>query len=536
MAERKQDQGLLERFNNGVDRVIGMFSPKEELERRMCRMANTFAMRGVYEGARRDPARADWLPRGGSADEDLLDDLGMLRQRSRDLDRNDAIASGISSTMVYNVIGHGLCPQSQVDKERIGLDDAAATKFQSDAEKIWERWAPFADTGGRMSFWEMQQVIIRQVIMNGEVLFLREMITDEPWRPYNLALNMIEADRLDTPSDKFSDKSIRRGVELGSRGQPIAYWICNTHPGDLTYSKRSPDSKQYVRVPIRSPYGQLNALHLYWIKRPGQTRGEPFLAPVLNKFKDLSDYMEAELIANKIAACFALFIKQNNPYDTALKATSRTENDKRIEELYPGLIERLGPGEEVQTVNPTRPGAQFDPFVDKILCFIGASIGLPRELVLKDFGKSNYSNTRAALLEARKMFKCKQLWLSEKFCQPVFNLLIEEAFLRGEVTAPNFYEYAQDYSRSKWIGPGWGYIDPEKEINAATEAINNNLSTLADECAAHGRDWEDVLTQRQREEALRKQLGLPDINGNDTTITIGKTKNNSGATNAEENQ
>ena len=108
--------------------------------------------------------------------------------------------------------------------------------------------------------------------------------------------------------------------------------------------------------------------------------------------------------------------------------------------------------------------------------------------------------------------------------------------MRGEIKAPNFYEYAQDYSRSKWIGPGWGYIDPEKEINAATEAINNNLSTLADECAAHGRDWEDVLTQRQREEAMRKELGLPDVNGNGTTITIGKGKNNSGGTNAEENQ
>jgi capsid protein len=35
-----------------------------------------------------------------------------------------------------------------------------------------------------------------------------------------------------------------------------------------------------------------------------------------------------------------------------------------------------------------------------------------------------------------------------------------------------------------------------------------NVTTLADECAAQGADWEEVLEQRARENAKMKELGL----------------------------
>ena len=39
-------------------------------------------------------------------------------------------------------------------------------------------------------------------------------------------------------------------------------------------------------------------------------------------------------------------------------------------------------------------------------------------------------------------------------------------------------------------------------------AIDAGLSTLADECAAQGRDWEDVMAQRKREQDRAKELGI----------------------------
>ncbi|MGC4052928.1 MAG: hypothetical protein QM757_26675 [Paludibaculum sp.] len=39
--------------------------------------------------------------------------------------------------------------------------------------------------------------------------------------------------------------------------------------------------------------------------------------------------------------------------------------------------------------------------------------------------------------------------------------------------------------------------------------MDSNLSTLEDECAEQGKDWEEVLEQRAVEHARMKQLGLP---------------------------
>jgi lambda family phage portal protein len=525
---------FLEHLSDGLDSIIGVFSPRKEYQRKMYRFVNKVALRGGYSGANIDRLNNNWVPKGGSADEDLLPDLDRLRERSRDLNRNDSVASGITSTMLSNTIGTGISPQCRIDGETLGMTPEIVSKFQKQVESAWDKWSSYADAGNRMSFYEIQHLVERQILENGEGLIIPVMI-DEPGRPYFLALNVIESDRMETPSDKRSDKSIRRGIEIGERGQPIAYWICKTHPGDITYNLRTPDSKQYIRYEAFNPYGRRNIFHLYHVKRPGQTRGEPFFSPVINRFKDLADYMEAELVAARVAACFAIFVKSEEAIAFASGASKETNaKGQRVESVEPGMIKYLLPGESVETANPNRPSAQFDPFVDKVLRFIGAGLGLPYELVIRDFSKTNYSSARAAILEARKFFQYRQQWSAGKYCQPTWEMLMDEVVLRGEVDAPNYFERRLDYTRAKWIAPGWGYIDPEAEINASLDAVSGNVSTLADECAVHGKDWEEVLEQRAREETKRKELGLDKIEGK--KLVLSGMANNKGGANGQKNQ
>ena len=63
--------------------------------------------------------------------------------------------------------------------------------------------------------------------------------------------------------------------------------------------------------------------------------------------------------------------------------------------------------------------------------------------------------------------------------------------------------------RARWIAPGWSWVDPLKEVKASKEAIAGNISSLADEAAGQGKDWEEILEQRAREEQKRKELDLP---------------------------
>ncbi len=523
MREISKTRSLGQRISDGMDSLVGIFSPEAAYRRKMFRFASTFALRGGYSGAKTDRLRDHWMPSAGSADEDLLWDLDLLRQRSRDLNRNDGIAGGITNTMLANIVGSGIQPQSRIDQKSAGLAPEAAMDLQSRIERCWERWERHADAGNRMAFWEIQHLVQRQILENGESLIIPEMF-DAPGRPYFLGLTTVEADRLGTPSDKRTDRNIRKGVEIGTRGEPVAYWICKTHPGDLTYRGLAPDAREYIRYDAVNKYGRPNVLHLYWVKRPGQTRGEPFFAPVMNKFRDLADYMEAELVAARVAACFAIFIERTDGYLSANAAKESVNTQgQRLQALEPGMIAHLAQGEKITAFNPNRPGGSFDPFVDKVLRFIGAGLGLPYELVIKDFSKTNYSSARAAILEARKFFIFQQQWISQRLCQPIWEMLVDEAYLRGEFEAPDYFSRRDDYTRVKWIAPGWSYIDPESEVNAAVDAIRSNTSTLADECAAHGKDWEEVLEQRAREEAKRKELGLPESDPKVATLTVEKT-------------
>ena len=497
-----QKETLGERISKGIDSVIGVFSPKAAYKRKAFRRAQT--MLGSYRGADKTRLRSSWWPGGGSADEDLLPDLPVLRERSRDLNRNDAHAAGITTTVTSNTVGTGIKPQSRVKTKKLGISDDEATVFQEAAEDNWEKWCPFADAGSRMDFYEIQNLVDRQILENGEIILLPLML-DGKSRPFSLAFDIVEADRLETPPDKRADKNVRYGVEIGERGEPVAYYIRKTHPGDLTLSRGA--ERQYMRIPAVGDTGRKNVIHLYWVNRPGQTRGVPFFAPVMNYFKDLADYMEAELVAARVAACFAVFIKKDDNYAAALSNTSETNSKgQRIQELEPGMIDYLGPGEDISAFNPNRPGGQFEPFVDRILRAISTGLNLPYEIVAKDFSKTNYSSARAALLEARRYFMVRQAWLSRKLCQPAWDMLQEEAFLKNQLPAKSFYEKKSDWCRARWIAPGWQWVDPVKEAKSSEMAIDIGISTLADEAASQGKDWEEVLEQRAREAVKVKEL------------------------------
>lgn len=514
----KTKNKISEWLSLGIDNIISFFSPKAGFKRRMYREAINISQKfGAYKGASRDRLRSSWIPGGGSADQDLLPELSDIRERSRDLNRNDAHAAGITSTMTVNVIGTGIRPQSRVDKEELGVSDELAEEFQRKAERVWKRWTPYADAGERMDFYEIQQLVDRQILENGEAIIVPLRLKD---KPYPLALQLIESDRLNTPSDKKSDKAVRSGVRIGENGEPVSYYIQKTHPGDIYY-RVAEEAKQYVEIQAKSEYGRRNIFHLYYVLRSGQTRGVPFFAPVLTYFKDLAKYAEAELVASRIAACFSLFITSEASMDVAVNsAYERNQSGQMIESLEPGMIKHLMPGETITSFNPQRPSATFEPFVDRILKAISAALGLPYELVAKDFSKTNYSSARAALLEARRYFKVRQEWLSQKLCQPVWEMLLEEAYLKGEIDARNFYEKGRPKSawvRARWIAPGWSWVDPLKEVKASREAIAGNISSLADEVAGQGKDWEEILEQRQREEQKRKELGLPEMTADTKT-------------------
>lgn len=491
-----------------IDSFVSVFSPKAGLERKIYR--NAMSRSTAYRSATTTRMNDDWIPTSGSADEDLLKSLPKLREKSRDLNRNNPYAAGITATVVTNVVGIGIRPQSRVDRDGISINEEQTDLFEKTAEKKWHQWVEFADAGRRLDFYGIQRLVERQILENGEVFIVPLMITTDE-SPYNLRLQVIEADRVDTPAELKSDKNVRSGIELDKNGRPVAYYVRNSHPGDMYFRRDAGNSiKNFTKIPARNELGRPNILHLYHVKRPGQTRGEPFFSPVMNIFRDLDDYMEAELVAAKVAACFTAFVKTSNPGALSFANTSKNTNGQKLETLEPGLINYLNANEDVTFADPKRPGSNFAPFVEQQLRACAAALNMPFEVVVRDFSRSNYSSVRAALQEARRFFKERQKFIERELCQPVWEMFIEEAYLNLDLPNVKFYQYRLNYTRARWISPGWGWIDPTKEVDAARSAIEGHMSTLADEAAAQGKDYEEVLEQLSKEKKKKKELGLID--------------------------
>lgn len=494
--------GLADRIGTALDLALSVLAPGLALRRAESRIRFGMAAT-MYKAA--DPETMDrmgWWRTGADrkATPNAWERMS-LRDVSRHLIRNNAVAAGAQDTIALNVVGQGLRPQSRLRADRLGISPARAAELQRQAEDVWDEWCGHADATGSLHFDDLQFLALLKIVEDGELLALPTW-ADEPWRPWGRCLEFVEADRLRKPGGR---KDVpESGIEVGSRGQPLRYWIES--------GRKSARGTEFFGVDARDDKGRPRVLHLFRPRRPGQSRGIPLFSSVITRFANLDDFVEAELMAARVAACLAVFVTQNDPLAGAasarLAADPGQDNRPRVQSLSPAMIAYMKQGESINVVDPKRPGDAFVPFVESMLRFIGMALGLPYELLVKDFSKTNYSSARAALLEGRRMFSNWRAWLPRQLNQPIWELVLEEAWLRGRFEAGDFHGFKAEYCRAVWIGGGWGWVDPVKEVQSSTQAVAGNLSTLADECAAQGRDWEEVLAQRKREEDLRRELGL----------------------------
>lgn len=459
-----------------------------------------------FEGARFNRLAMDWVvstltPNAPPWERETL------QNRSRDRVLNDPIASSIPDTLCVNIVGPGLTPESRMRSERLGLSEEETEELQTQAEEAFARWQPWADAAGRLDFQEIQDLVMRKVIEDGEVLVNLPVLRDA-LRPLGRALEVISGDRLATPRGRQrTNKNIFQGVELGEeRKEPLRYWI---RKAPKTMVDIEVPQFEFAGIPARDSRGRPMILHIFATRQPGQVRGVPHFAPVLKYFKNMADSLDAEVVAQKVAACLSAVITRQHPDMTTFETTTDPDTGKKLVKLEPGMVPTLGIGEDLKLIDFKRGGETFKVFLTTVLRILGNAFGLPYELLLKDFSEVNYSSARAALLEGWRYFLYWRSWLTRKLCQPVWELVLEEAWLRGQFRVADFYANREEYCRAAWIGPGRGWVDPVKEVVSAKLEEDFGYATLADQCAAQGRNWEDVMKQRAKEQRRREQLGLP---------------------------
>lgn len=509
---------------NLMDHLVNAINPKAGLERVRAKAAlgGLESVGFITPGSRRRSMRG-WNPVAQSADTDSLPVLDKLRAGSRDLWMNSPLAGAALKRVKTNAVGSGLTLLSAIDSEVLNLTEEQTQQWQDKTEREFKLWAESkqCDATQTQNFYELQSMVLLNSLLSGDCFVALPILKRKNEFPYGTALKIIEADFIVNPYDGMDNRKIAGGIEVDDMGAAVAYHIKVQKYGDM--------SPTWSRVTaFGENTGRRNILHIFEKERPGQRRGIPFLAPVIETLKQMTSLSQAELAASVVSSFFTVFVKSNSgtglaegyiPPETVIaKDTSTGEAhndvDKDLYEMGPASIIELGEDEEIQTADPSRPNDSFEPFFLAMVKQLGSNLEIPFEQILLHF-QASYSASRAALLEAWKFYRVKRTWLTNNFCQPVYEEWLHEAITIGRIQAPGFFEdmaIRKAWAGSVWIGPGQGQIDPIRETRASLLKIKGNLSShSAEYTSVNGGDWQAMSRRLGRENKLLEKEGLTPV-------------------------
>jgi lambda family phage portal protein len=357
-------------------------------------------------------------------------------------------------------------------------------------------------------FRRLQNLALRTTLRSGDC-FVVKRFRERPGSVYGLKLQLLDADRCSNPDRQADRRGLAGGIETDTDGAPLRYWFTDRHPGEFLLGSTALNWTPVEAFGAQS--GQRQVLHLYHKLEPELLRGEPYLTPVVELLKQLTDYSSAEITAAVVNSCFAVVSKTDGAQGVDLEGSAGPADGtgQPINLVKPGQIVDLGMNETLDSFSPQRPSAAFDPFVQAVLRQIGVALELPYEVLIKHF-TSSYSAARAALLEVWKFYRGKRDWLAFGLCQPVYEALVTEAVARGRLVAPGFLDdpgVRAAWLACEWHGPSPGNIDPLRETQALELQMRIRTKTLSQATTElNGTDVIDNLDQiRVEQDAMAER-------------------------------
>jgi lambda family phage portal protein len=433
-----------------------------------------------YEAARQGGSRSgSWR-----ATPDDADAAGAARARlaaiSRDMVRNNHWAARAGQVIAQNAVGEGILPKA------VGASPRLAKQILTSIESHLDTTA--VDVRGQQNLYGLQRQVMLTVVESGEALVLRRRL---PVRATGLPLqiDVLEPDYLDDSRDILNrpdGSSVREGIEYDPSGRRVAYWLYDEHPGAANVFGRRPAR----RVPAA------DVLHIFRPDRPGQTRGVSWLAPVALALSDLHDFQDAQVVRQKISACFAAFV--TDPEGTL---EGRRRAVESLSSIAPGRVQFLDPGQEISFGVP--PGVQgYDEFTRGVLCGVAAALGLTYEALTGDLRNVNFSSGRMGRMEMDRAVKCWQsLMLIPQMMQPLGKWFFEAWALQYGAPPPRGV-------RLDWVAPTRILVDPTREIPAMAAAVAAGLRSRPEVVRELGYDPERVDEEIQKDQDRRRAIGL----------------------------
>lgn len=433
-----------------IDKLLPGYGAKRAEARVRLIRANAVAeaMARRFEGAAGGRRNEGWRAHGADANAEIGPALQRLRNRARDLRRNNPYADRGISGIADNVVGAGIVPRPKAKSSR------AAKKLGA----TWESWgeSTLCDADGLENFYGLQHKIMETVAEAGECLVRRRWRKAGDGLPIPMQLQVLEPDFLDEGKTGLNGANqIIQGIEFDAIGRRIAYWMFDEHPG----SSVGLVSAASHRVPAE------DVAHIFLPRRPGQARGYTWLAPSMQRLRNFDEMEDAVMEQAKIAACFAAFV-------TAGDAGSSGKRPPLIERMEPGIIQELGVGEDVKFAPPPVFNG-YSTYSWQALHAVAVGLGVPYELLTGDLKGVNFSSGRMGWLHfSRRVDVWQWRMLIPQLCERVWGWFMEaQALTPGGV---------MEKAGAEWVPPRRDMVNPKEETDNVKDRLRLGLLTWPD--------------------------------------------------------
>lgn len=429
--------------------------------------------------------------------------LSKLRARSRQEAAINDYAKRFLDILESNVVGPwGFALQPRYENTD-GTPDDQAAKATADA---WQEWGnkETCDLAGTLSWQQMEKLILRNAAIDGEI-FVRKVM-DRRLGRWQFALEIIDPElvSVDDHRELPNGNVVRMGIEYNQANRPVAYWV--VQPDRRTsWMMTGYSGVDAVRIPASE------IVHVFEPVRPGQGRGWPWMATSLMRLALLEGLEDAALVAARVGANKVAWITQGE--NGVWTGDGRDTDGVDYLSGEPGSIGKLRTGETVQSWDPQYPNNELGPFASHLLRGIAGGVGAPYVSLSNDLSGVNYSSIRAGMLEARDLYRSRQVWLAACLHREVFRSWMPLQLGLGNITLPGGSALPprkmEKFLKVYWRPRGYEWVDPLKEVQAHEIAIVRGTMTESESIRNRGQDPEAVWQERRYELARKAALGLP---------------------------
>ena len=418
---------------------------------------------------------------------DLVADLETLRARCAYEISNNPLVAGVVATHACDIVG----PDGPLLE--VQSDDKS---YNQAVEDLWAEWFLMPDQLGQLTGAEMLKLFCRLWWDKGEHLCQEVDGIDVPAGEPSLRYLAIDPDRLRTQPSSQGLANVALGVRRTERGIVTGYEIERPQ----NYGAYELSTGEFDEIPADE------MIHGYQQIQPGQVRGIPILAPVLQVVADLRDFDASVLDAARLAASQGIvWWTANDSVDVwDCQPGETAEIERNMQTTGP-------PGWRPELIDPKQPSTNYTEFRMERLRELGRPVAMPLMKIMLGSEKHSFSSARMDGQNYSRAIESYQHMLEHGTVRRwLRSLLLEAALLqrRGEFRLPK----APARVRYRFTWAKQPSADPMKEASAERiRVLETRTLPFAEACRLHGLDPERVIDSWAETNRLLAAAGMPPL-------------------------